>query len=503
MPDTEQVLLLPVDSIEPDPRNPRVKLRDIERLTESIRARGVLEPIHVRLVESNGSGDRYMVVRGHRRHLGAKAAGYGTIRSIVVDADQAERERLEDQLSENLHRDDLTAAEQAQGVQQLLDLGASAGDVAHALALTTEQVWAASKVAGSKGVAAVTKRHDITMDQAAALAEFEGDKAVFKELTTLAVEHPERFDHRVSQYRQQAADEAAEAAEAARWVAKGYKVLTWLEAQKPPVVPLYALDGEVKLKDHANCEHRAVVVTTNHRGKPEVSAYCTDPAKAGHTLRFKRKGSGALADDPGKTTKQQEAEKLANRTHRACMNASRAAQVVRRQFVRDLLARRTQKGLVPFVVGALAAEHSGMESRHAPMFGELVGIEATASYGSHITVQARYVAKCRGRELLVLLARVAAEREWEWEPNTWERKTPERTAYLRFLLDNGYNPSRVEQVLLGKATGGDVLAAADAAKAAARPQPVKAAGRRKAVKRAPAKRTAKRLPAKSRAVRRA
>lgn len=519
-----QVVSLPIELVVPDPNNPRVDLRAIEQMRATIVAnverggRGLLEPIHVRrLPDVEGAPAGFMVVRGHRRLAGCQAAKLSYVDAIIVSAEQAERERSIDRLVENMQRDDFTATETATAVQQLLDLGMTVEEVTTSTALTADDVAAASTVAASKGVAVVAKRMDISMDQAAALAEFEGDKDAFKTLTTTLHNRPHYFDQQLAQYRNARAAAAKQTKAAADWTAKGYAVLTWAEVSKDPTVPLYAVKADkgkaasMTVAAHAKCPGRAVVLSGGHgASKVAVEHYCTDPEANGHRLRYERRAGSVSAPKGTKTEK----ELLEGRVHRAGMAASRVAREVRVDFVRRLLLNvKPPKGLVPFTVAQLVTERTGMDSRVAPVFGELSGVSADKGHYGGTEAQAALLAKCRGRELMVLLARVCAEREYAWESNTWAKTSDEqRRPYLAFLVANGYTPSTVENVLLGQAKGADVLAEMDrvraAAKLAPKVKPAKAAakngaGHRTAVKRAPARRVAKRrAPTKRAAVKR-
>lgn len=519
---TEQVLHLPVDRIVPDPANPRVKLRDIEGLTASVKQHGVLEPVTVRevvLPSSNGVADvdGYMVVRGHRRLAAAQAAKVDTVRCIVVSADQAERVRATHRMVENLQRDDLTASEVAAGVQQLLDLGLSADDVAGDLTLSVDDVTRASKVAQSKGVPKVAARMDLSMDEAAALAEFETDREVFKELTTLLVDNPGRFDHRVAQYRRARQAEAAVTTASTTWVDQGYKVLTGQESSATNTLPLHAIRAQraksatdtVTPAQHKGCPGRAVVLQVGRDDKVEASHFCVDPEAHGHTLLYKRDGNGhltavgargaAAGKAADKTPKQAEADKVANRTHRAALNAGKAAQDVRRAFVRQLLSRSTMaKGWLEFTSTVVLTDYFRQEG-YGEEYAQLAGVPAPATKYSAMDVQAAYLKKL-GPKVVgnALLALAMAKVEAVWFPNTWDEKPSDRgratsrKLYLQLLVANGYTPSTVENVLLGKATGAQVLAEADALKAttAAKAQLAKAAA---PTRKAPAsKRTAKR-----------
>ena len=89
----------------------------LKALVDSIREKGVLEPI---LVRTNGQRlDRYEIIAGERRWRAAQAAGLHEVPVIVKKLD--DREALEVALIENLQREDLTAIEEAEGYRRLID----------------------------------------------------------------------------------------------------------------------------------------------------------------------------------------------------------------------------------------------------------------------------------------------------------------------------------------------------------------------------------------------
>lgn len=108
---------IPVASVSPNPNQPRVHF-DEESLTElsaSITEMGVLQPI---LVRPLGDG-AFELIAGERRWRAAQRAGLATIPAIIRLTDDASS--VEQALVENLHRQDLTALEEAAAYQQLLD----------------------------------------------------------------------------------------------------------------------------------------------------------------------------------------------------------------------------------------------------------------------------------------------------------------------------------------------------------------------------------------------
>jgi ParB family chromosome partitioning protein len=129
-----------LDRIERDEAQPRTEFdpEALDRLAESIKARGVLQPIRVRWDEGRGV---YVVVVGERRWRAAKAAGLATIPCVVAETDITPEDRLEDQLVENALREDLKPVEQAKAFRRLMDAhGWSGNQVSRELAVDASVV---------------------------------------------------------------------------------------------------------------------------------------------------------------------------------------------------------------------------------------------------------------------------------------------------------------------------------------------------------------------------
>ncbi len=75
---------IPIDMIDPHPRNPRRELGELGELAESIRAHGVKQPVTV--VPHPQSEGRYLTVMGHRRVAAALVAGRTVVPVIVDDS---------------------------------------------------------------------------------------------------------------------------------------------------------------------------------------------------------------------------------------------------------------------------------------------------------------------------------------------------------------------------------------------------------------------------------
>jgi len=107
----------PVEFIRPNPRNPRKRLDDaaLDELAESIRERGIVQPILVRVIPQ--IPDQFEIIAGERRWRAAQRAGKHEVPILVIEA--GERDALEIAIIENVQRSDLTALEEANGYAQL------------------------------------------------------------------------------------------------------------------------------------------------------------------------------------------------------------------------------------------------------------------------------------------------------------------------------------------------------------------------------------------------
>ncbi|MFN2453895.1 MAG: ParB/RepB/Spo0J family partition protein [Pyrinomonadaceae bacterium] len=108
--------LISVDSIDPNPEQPRVEIGDLSELTASVKDKGVLEPLLVKPSKLNG---RWMIIAGERRWRAAKAAGIREVPCIELDVD--DQAVAEIALIENMQRKDLTAWEEADGLLALCE----------------------------------------------------------------------------------------------------------------------------------------------------------------------------------------------------------------------------------------------------------------------------------------------------------------------------------------------------------------------------------------------
>lgn len=124
--EAEELRQLPLDLITPNPRQPRTAFKDdaLVGLAESIRARGILQPVLVRPL----AGGRYELIAGERRWRAAKIAELETVPAIIRRDDDAAS--LELALIENMVREELNPIDEARACAALVEeLGLSREEV--------------------------------------------------------------------------------------------------------------------------------------------------------------------------------------------------------------------------------------------------------------------------------------------------------------------------------------------------------------------------------------
>jgi ParB family chromosome partitioning protein len=130
------LLEVPIDAIEPNPKQPRTGFDEdaLASLAASIQEVGLLQPV---IVRPRNTG--FELIAGERRLRAAKRAGLATIPAVVRDSDDTDS--LREGLMENIHREDLGPLELAAAFQELLDdLGATQESVADRLGCSRAHV---------------------------------------------------------------------------------------------------------------------------------------------------------------------------------------------------------------------------------------------------------------------------------------------------------------------------------------------------------------------------
>jgi ParB family transcriptional regulator, chromosome partitioning protein len=165
-------------------------------------------------------------------------------------------------LAENLHRQGLSAVEEARGVQTMLDLGESITKVAASTGLGRKRVAKAAGVArlDAETSAAVTAA-GLTLDQAAAVALYADDPDTAAELIEAAGQGPGRFAHALTRAKQAREETEQIARLSAELAAAGRTVLDEAAGAEHTRISTLAQDGApLTAQDHAACPGTAAYV---------------------------------------------------------------------------------------------------------------------------------------------------------------------------------------------------------------------------------------------------
>lgn len=113
------VRAIPVEMLEPSPFQPRgpIDPAALAELTDSVRARGILQPLLAR--PHPDAAGRFQIIAGERRWRAAQAAGLHEVPTLVREL--TDIDAMAAALVENLQRQDLNAIEEAEGYRRLLD----------------------------------------------------------------------------------------------------------------------------------------------------------------------------------------------------------------------------------------------------------------------------------------------------------------------------------------------------------------------------------------------
>jgi ParB family chromosome partitioning protein len=117
-PSSTGVSEIPLDLIDPNPRQPRSRFDsdELDELASSIQQHGVIQPL---ILSRSPQAGRYLLIAGERRLIAARQAGLPTVPAIVREA--SEQQSLELALIENIQRADLGPLEEADAYRQLTE----------------------------------------------------------------------------------------------------------------------------------------------------------------------------------------------------------------------------------------------------------------------------------------------------------------------------------------------------------------------------------------------
>ncbi|WP_396932602.1 ParB/RepB/Spo0J family partition protein [Mycolicibacterium sp.] len=197
----------------------------------SIAENGVLTPITA--VRSADNSDVIRVRNGQMRTLAARELGLASVPVYVLpssaaDASEETIERIVHQIVTNDQVKAITEAQRARGIQQMLNAGVSQTKVAKKLSVKRDTVKAAAAAGKSSAAMSALDTGQLSLEEAAALSEFDGDADAIEKL--IAVAGTTRFAFRVEELRQARERDRAYAAAVQDFTERGYRVIEHDEA---------------------------------------------------------------------------------------------------------------------------------------------------------------------------------------------------------------------------------------------------------------------------------
>lgn len=456
-----------------------------KQFVANIAENGVLVPITG--VRDPERPEVIRVRNGQRRTLAAREVGLTSVPvyvlpSTAADASQETIDRIVHQIVTNDQKRDLTDAQRARGIQQMIDAGMSVTKVAKRLSVGKDAVKAAHTAARSATAMDALASGQLSLSEAAAITEFEDMPGAVDRLMRSA--GGTWFEHTVAQLRQERETAQARAHAAEPFADKGFTVLEQRpDSWDPACIPLHHLvtaegheaddtavtqpaywavylvpdtalcdveTGEVVDEESVDWDTEDQPDATPAEGLRHANTvtdkevftadyYCLDYRAVGLTPQswFARQaglvdtntGEAVDLDDEAREDARQqaaldkaEAEKRERRKVLALNKLGDAALGVRREFVKKLLARKTPpKGAGLFVADCLARDSALLTNNNAlETTAELLGVDSGQAVAKLV---ADLPATGDGRAQVITLALVLGALESRTPKDAWRNNT--------------------------------------------------------------------------------
>jgi ParB family transcriptional regulator, chromosome partitioning protein len=463
-----------VSQLTAHPGNVRRDLDLSPSFLASIKENGVLVPLRV----TADAAGTYRVIDGHRRLAAAVQAGMAEVPVDLAD-DRADDEpgQLLDMWVAHRHRNPLAPLEEADALFAARAAGATKARIRKATGLKPPQVTAALTAAGlSSDTRASVEAlpRELTLEDLAILAEFEGDPDAIDRLLNAARWHG-TLDHHAERLRQDRADKA-EHEELCRELEDAGVAVT--DALPPGGQLLTALrhDGEDLTPEmHATCAGRAAFFRSYDPTTPVH--YCADPTAYRHTFRHGESaaatGAVGAAVSGAAGSPEHGPSDAARRLVIQGNKAWKAAGEVRKRWLAaHLFPRRTApREVAQYVAQQLLTMPDPLRSGLAaaptrPLFSEITGKTAAGWEEACGTLAAARLPLLMLAPIVTAYEQAMTEGEGK---NTWraDRYSPcprqEAGHYFAFMASIGYQLSDIEQAVAdgvpytGETPSGDSL----------------------------------------------
>lgn len=477
-----------------------------EGFVDSIRQHGVLVPVTV-VQDDDGN---FIVRDGQLRTPAARRAELPAIPVYVIPTEAKNLpawhvERVIQQIVANDQHCALNDAQRARGIQQLLDAGLSVAKTAKLLSKPRKVIKSATEAARSDAAMDALASGQLSLDQAAAVAEFSDDEEA---VALLLDSSPGHFDHLISRLRRERSAVRDIAAAAQTYREQGYRVLEgtprWGDLACLAIDQLFTADGQPAGEDLVDVDHWAVLLcqeerwfdaetdepvddsdvdysTRWNRSQPARDGmhhytdvverwvvvphwYCTDYEAAGLTPSPVVLERNSHATTTGSAPEAEDTQQESRRTIMALNRLSEAAIEVRRRWIKDnlLSAKKLPKGAPAFIASMLVRDRTLLGDFHAPdeaaaLLGLPNGASGLQTYAESLS------ATTDGPAQILTLALVLGALEGRYAKDAWRDggqswRTVGPRDLLEFLRSVGYTLSDIEQVVLGEKKADELAA---------------------------------------------
>ena len=454
-----------VEQLIAHPGNVREDLDLTPQFLASVAETGVRIPLLVAPHEASG----FLVIEGHRRLAAAVQAGLAEV-PCVLDPGRAgdAAGQFLDMVVANSdgHRRNFAPVEEAAALFAAHEAGASRTRIRKSTGRKAEDIktaLAAGRISGETRAAAGDLAAQLTLDELALLAEFDGDDEAVATILE-ALRRGLTAEYVAERIRQDRAEAAQHEQLVADLVSAGITVTDGLPDGAARLAGLLHDGQDLTPEVHAGCPGRGAYFQSWNLSHPVH--YCASPAEHGHTVRTfgpppgggNDQGADAampspLPDDPAADAAPDPGRRLVIEGNKAWA----AAGEVRRRWLPQLFARRAApREVARFVAAQLLSMPEplrlGLAAAPAsPLFTDVTGLDADQAAEGCDTCPAV-------RLPLLMLAPIAAAYEGvmsgtEASRSTWRADRyspcprPDAGRYLAFLASIGYHLSVIEQAV--------------------------------------------------------
>ncbi|MFF3554576.1 ParB N-terminal domain-containing protein [Streptomyces tsukubensis] len=452
-----------LDALTLHPKNAREELDITPAFVESLRAEGCRIPVKVRRLD----GGAVQVIDGHRRYSGACEAGLTHLPFEWDDDGRDEAGQFLDMITTAQHRKSLTRTEVTAAMFSAAEAGAQVGRIAKAAGVRQKDVKAVVKVKNDEtlNAAVAGTEYEWTFDQLAALSEFADAPDAVAAITEAAtgddvdsadVEWVITVERTKRDKRRKAEAHRAELEKSGQRIRDAAE----LSERATPLRRLRTPEGKgIGQEIHDRCQGQVWVLEGPDDDK--LTPYCTSPGLYGHA-----EPGNLLVGNNGKSTAERAAEHAAEKAARAAVKAGNidwdAAETRRRQWLADLIKRRTlPKGTANVLIGHInAALLDGTWSvggdlnsgKTTEILADLVGLTGRqavdrSAFTENLSKDPRRAVQLQFAAIAAVREKAAQREAWRTDSqrNPWIRKPTARWFATLELL--GYALSPIEQAV--------------------------------------------------------